>query len=232
VDYFIVLALMEGGHGMPRGGLFSLMMEGEGSQLTQEVEQSRESLKREWTNDVLKALVDMCEEKYWEFNRKPFRERNWKDFAEKLSTRFPTEVQRSWKQVRDKWNKMKDKFTQEKKKIGQTGSAPSDWTPWYEIFDNMYGGTARINGLPQGVDQGVRTEHEEVEILSDDEVLVAPTATPLSPRSKACQNPQAPDQVNKSANKRKRKVSAGDSAIADAIKYGFDGVQESEKMKM
>jgi hypothetical protein len=64
VDYFIVLALMEGGHGMPRGGLFSLMMEGEGSQLTQEVEQSRESLKREWTNDVLKALVDMCEEKY------------------------------------------------------------------------------------------------------------------------------------------------------------------------
>jgi hypothetical protein len=55
---------MEGGHGMPRGGLFSLMMEGEGSQLTQEVEQSREGLKREWTNDVLKALVDMCEEKY------------------------------------------------------------------------------------------------------------------------------------------------------------------------
>jgi hypothetical protein len=47
---------------------------------------------------------------------------------------------------------MKDKFTHEKKKTRQTGSAPSDWTPWYEIFDNMYGGTARINGLPQGVD--------------------------------------------------------------------------------
>jgi hypothetical protein len=101
---------------------------------------------------------------------------------------------------------------------------------WYEIFDNMYGGTARINGLPQGVDQGVRIEHEEVEILSDDEVLVAPTATPLSPRSKACQNPQAPGQVNKSANK--RKLTVGDLTIADAIKYGFDGVQESEKMKM
>jgi hypothetical protein len=80
------------------------------------VEQSRESLKKEWTNNVLKALVNMSEEKYWEFDRKPFRERNWKDFAEKLCTRFPTEVQRSWKQVRDKWNKIKDKFTHEKKK--------------------------------------------------------------------------------------------------------------------
>jgi hypothetical protein len=50
----------------------------------------------------------------------------------------------------------------------------------------MYGGTAKINGLPQGVDQGVKTKHEEVEILSDDEVLVAPTAIPLSPRSRAC----------------------------------------------
>jgi hypothetical protein len=101
---------------------------------------------------------------------------------------------------------------------------------WYEIFDNMYGGTARINGLPQGVDQDVRTEHEEVEILSDDEVLVAPTTTLLSPRSRACQNPHAPCQVNKSANK--RKLTVGDLTIADAIKYGFDGVQESEKMKM
>jgi hypothetical protein len=64
VAYFIVVALMEGGHGIPRGGLFSLMMEGEGSQFIQEVEQSRESLKREWTNDVLKALVDVYEEKY------------------------------------------------------------------------------------------------------------------------------------------------------------------------
>jgi hypothetical protein len=96
----------------------------------------------------------------------------------------------------------------------------------------MYGGTARINGLPQGVDQGVRIEHEEVEILSDDEVHVAPTATPLSPRSRTCQNPHAPSQVNKSANKRKRKLIVEDSAIVDAIKYGFDGVQESEKMKM
>ena len=38
----------------------------------------------------------------------------------------------------------------------------------------------------------MRAEHEEVVILSNDEVPIAPTATPLSPRSKACQNLQAP----------------------------------------
>jgi hypothetical protein len=141
-------------------------------------------------------------------------------------------LQRSRKQVQDKWNKMKDKFTQEKKKIGQIGSASSDWIPWYEIFDNIYGGTTQINGLPHGVDQIMRTKHEEVEILSDDEVLVAPTATPLFPCNKACHNSQASCQVNKSANKRKKKLTIGDSAITNAIKYGFDGVQESKKMKM
>jgi hypothetical protein len=57
MTYFIIVTFMEGGHGMPRGGLFSLIMEGEGSQITQEVEQSRESLKREWTNDVLKEVL-------------------------------------------------------------------------------------------------------------------------------------------------------------------------------
>jgi hypothetical protein len=38
--------------------------------------------------------------------------------------------------------------------------------------------------------------------------------------------------VNKSTNKKKIKLTAENSAIADAIKYGFDRVQESEKMKI
>jgi hypothetical protein len=38
--------------------------------------------------------------------------------------------------------------------------------------------------------------------------------------------------VNKSVNKRKKKLTTKDSATANAIKYGFDGVQEIEKMKI
>jgi len=33
--------------------------------------------------------------------------------------------------------------------------APSTWTPWYDIFDNIFGGIARIMSVPNGVDQGV-----------------------------------------------------------------------------
>jgi hypothetical protein len=128
----------------------------------------------------------MCEEKFWEFNRKPFKNKNYKNFAEKLSTYFPTKAQRSLKQVQNKWNKMKNKYTQEKNKTTQVGSTPSNWTPWDEIFDNMYGGTTRMNGFLQDVDQDVMIEHEEVEILIDDEVHVPFIVSLLSPCSKAC----------------------------------------------
>jgi hypothetical protein len=70
----------------------------------------------------------------------------------------------------------------------------------------------------------MKTKHEEVEILSDDVVPDLPTANSLSSRNRTCQNPQAPSQVNKSANKSKRRLTIWDSTIADAIKYCFDEV--------
>ncbi|KAG0573277.1 hypothetical protein KC19_VG164300 [Ceratodon purpureus] len=85
----------------------------------------------------------MYADKYWEYDRKPFKERNWVDFAEKLNVEFPQEPQRTWQQCRDKWLRMRHKYLEEKEKQGQTGAAPTRW-PWYEIFDNMLGGTAKI----------------------------------------------------------------------------------------
>jgi hypothetical protein len=32
--------------------------------------------------------MDICEEKLWEYNWKPFREANWKDFIEQLNAQF------------------------------------------------------------------------------------------------------------------------------------------------
>jgi hypothetical protein len=57
----------------------------------------------------------------------------------------------SWKQVCDKWNKMKDKYEIEKKKIEVTSASPSDW-PWFEIFEQMFGSTTKINGIPNAID--------------------------------------------------------------------------------
>jgi hypothetical protein len=56
----------------------------------------------------------MCEEKYWEYDCKSFRERNWIEFVEKLHVKFPSDMHRTWKQVRDKWLRMREKYQEEK----------------------------------------------------------------------------------------------------------------------
>jgi len=57
----------------------------------------------------------------------------------------------SWKQVCDKWSKVKDKYEIEKKKMQMTGASLFDW-PWFERFDQMFGGTTKINGIPNAID--------------------------------------------------------------------------------
>ncbi len=47
---------------------------------------------------------------------------------------------------------MKDKYEFEKKKTQVTNAPPLDWL-WYEKFDHMFGGTSKINGVPNAIDQ-------------------------------------------------------------------------------
>ena len=203
---------------------------------------STSNLKREWTEGPVKFLVDLCEEKYWEYNRKPFKKANWESFAEHLNTQFPEEPQRTWQQTRDKWNKMRSTYQEEKVKQEETGAAASTWTPWYERFDNIFGGTAKINGVPNGLDQGVRLKHSEAFVLSDDDEDTLPTPPPHpsapntasshSPRSEAVNQPGCEGQVNRNAGKRKRKLAMGDESIVSAINNFSKGILEVEKMKL
>jgi hypothetical protein len=72
---------------------------------------------------------------------------------------------------------MKDKYETEKKKTQVIGASPSDW-PWFERFDQMFiemfGGTAKINGIPNEIDQVVQNLHSHSEVQSfevrDDDV--------------------------------------------------------------
>jgi hypothetical protein len=68
---------------------------------------------------------------------------------------------------------MKDKYEFEKKKTQVTSAPPLDW-PWYEEFDHMFGGTTKINGVPNAIDQGVYSTQSEVQIVevNDDEVIL------------------------------------------------------------
>ena len=85
-------------------------------------------------------------------------------------------------------------------------------------------------------------QHSEVNVLSDDDDIVPSTPPPPSihvgatssqtPCTKAANQPGCEGQVNKSANKKKRKLLAGDEAITSAITHFLDGVLEVEKMKL
>jgi hypothetical protein len=138
---------------------------------------------------------------------------------------------------------MKTMYVEEKAKQGETGAPPSTWIPWYEMFDNIYAGTARINGVPYGVDQGVHLQHSEVHIVSDDDEGTLPSTPPppppsadatssQSPCTEAVNQPGCDGQVNRSAGKRKRKLDARDDSIASAITSFSKGILEVEKMKL
>ena len=85
-------------------------------------------------------------------------------------------------------------------------------------------------------------QHSEVNVLSDDDDVVSSTLPPPSTlvdatssqtlRIKAVNQPDCEEQVNKSANKKKKKLLASDEAIANAITHFSDGVVEVEKMKL
>ena len=85
-------------------------------------------------------------------------------------------------------------------------------------------------------------QHSEVDVLSDDDGIVPstppPPSTPIgatssqTPYTKAANQPGCEGQVNKSANKKKRKLLTSDEAIANAITHLSDGLLEVEKMKL
>ena len=113
--------------GTPQGGLLAFLLD-EGSGVSESTTFSA-NVRREWNEETLRFLVGLCEEKYWEYNRKPFKKANWEYFAGKVNEQFPNKPQRTWHQVRDKWNKMRTTYQEEKTKQAQTGVPPSSWTP-------------------------------------------------------------------------------------------------------
>jgi len=68
---------------------------------------------------------------------------------------------------------MKNKYETKKKKIQLTGASLFNW-PWFERFDQMFGGIAKINGISNAIYQGVQNLHSHSEIqnfeVSDEDV--------------------------------------------------------------
>ncbi len=78
--------------------------------------------------------------------------------------------------------------------------------------------------MPNGAYQRVHLEHEEVNVLNDDEYTIptiplnkTPSRTLDTPKTKAAKQPHFFGQVNKNLEKKNKKLTIGDHAIASAI---------------
>ncbi len=67
---------------------------------------------------------------------------------------------------------MKDKYETKKKKTYMISASPN-W-PRFENFDQMFGGTSKINGIPNAIHQGMHNlnSHSKIQTfeVSDDDV--------------------------------------------------------------
>jgi hypothetical protein len=140
---------------------------------------------------------------------------------------------------------MKDKYEIKKKKTQVISASPFDW-PWFETFDQMFGSIAKINGIPNAIDQRVQNlqSHSEVqtfEVSNEDvtqgiqehssppqqvfvfnhgneEEVHAPSIGSNTLRTRACKLPSVQGKVNKRMENKRRKLDVASSAIIDAIK--------------
>jgi hypothetical protein len=116
-----------------------------------------------------------------------------------------------------------------KKKTEVIGAPPSNW-PWFDRFDNIFFGIAKINGISNTINQGVRVMNFEIEVVnvsdekdvqtlqmprslerqthvfSDDNANVGttPSSNSYSPRTRACKLPSVQGKANKKLERKKR----------------------------
>jgi hypothetical protein len=144
---------------------------------------------------------------------------------------------------------MKDET--EKKKIQAIAASPFDW-PWFEIFDQIFGSTTKINGIPNAIDQGVQNLHSHFEVqtfeVSDDvtqgtrehycppqqapifghgneEEAHAPSVGSNTSRTRVFKLSSVQGKANKRMENKRRKLDVGSSTIIDVIKEFLEGVK-------
>jgi hypothetical protein len=107
----------------------------------------------QWLNDTFSTLLDLYEEKYLAFGCVSFQIKDWEDSRKKLVTNILAENARTTIQCCDKFDKMKKKYFQEKTTKCVTCSATTSWV-WFNRMKQILEGTTKVDGTPNGLDQG------------------------------------------------------------------------------
>jgi hypothetical protein len=113
---------------------------------------------RHWSNAVVKFLLQQCREHVEAHNTVTMRQYQWARVHKLLITQFPPESGRKVKSLSDKWEKLRSTYSKIKKLRNQTGAGVWDDGAkfiWYDQIDEILSLTAKANGVPGAMDQGV-----------------------------------------------------------------------------
>ena len=113
---------------------------------------------RNWSNEVVRFLLFQCKEHVEAHNTITMFQHQWLRIHRLLVAQFPHESGRKVKSLADKWEKLRSTYSKMKKLRNQTGGGARDDGAkfiWYDEIDEILSLTAKANGVPGGMDQGV-----------------------------------------------------------------------------
>ena len=106
----------------------------------------------------MRFLLEQCKEHVEAHNTIMMRSYQWARVHKLLITQFPYESGRKVKSLSDKWEKLRSTYSKIKKLRNQTCTCVRDdgtKFPWYDQIDEILSLTAKANGVPGAIDQGV-----------------------------------------------------------------------------
>ncbi|KAG0575368.1 hypothetical protein KC19_VG340500 [Ceratodon purpureus] len=194
-----------------------------------------------WSSGAIQLLLDLYKEKYLAIGMGNMKKGYWVAMCEGIRVKFPRESLRTWEQTKSKWQKMRSQYYKEKAELG-TCTQASAWH-WYVRMDDILAGTAKADGVPQGMDMGedigTRANPQE---LDDDN---APGAEPTSPATQvpafgehprppttSCASKEVGGAPNKRLKTATQAATEGATIIAAALGKFAEASSKIEVMKM
>lgn len=198
-----------------------------------------------WSAGAIQLLLDLYKERYLAIGMGNMKKGYWVAMCEGIRVKFPRESLRTWEQTKSKWQKMRSQYYREKGELG-TGTQASAWL-WYGRMDDILAGTAKADGVPQGMDMGEdigsRANPQE---LDDDTVPgTEPTSPatqvpafgenpqpPTTPQTPACASKEVGGAPNKRLKTAAQAATEGATIIATALGKFAEASSKIEVMKM
>ena len=140
---------------------------------------------RHWSNGAIHFLLSQCKEHVELYNTITMRQHHWERIHGLLIAEFPQESRRKVKSLSDKWEKLRSSYSRIKKLQNQTSRGACDDGGkfiWYDQINEILSLTAKVVGVPGGMDQGAPipgtgTSTAPIDVSHEDDRDAEPSST-------------------------------------------------------